>query len=222
MALGKKILIASSSFISGEGLKSVLTQLGYSIVNFVTSQDQLERSIVKDKPDYVFINLPKDVFRIEKTIAFLSITSPAKTILLSDSLQKEACEKYLKVGIKAIVSSGIEEASFKDMLSTVHNGDVYTDQYVREILSFDKEKAFKDTCAELNISDREVEIIILIAEGYINKEIADRLFLSTHTVNTHRKNIMSKLGVGNATGVVLFAVKEKLISPKEFLFSSKH
>ena len=81
---------------------------------------------------------------------------------------------------------------------------------------------FKNTCSQLNISEREVEIIKLIAEGFINKEIADKLFLSTHTVNTHRKNIMSKLGVNNATGIVIFAVRERLISPNDFLFSSKH
>ena len=72
-----------------------------------------------------------------------------------------------------------------------------------------------------NISERELEIIKLIAEGYINKEIADRLFISNHTVNTHRKNIMQKLGINNTPGIVLFAVKEGLVSPNDFLFSSK-
>ena len=74
---------------------------------------------------------------------------------------------------------------------------------------------------KFNISERELEIIKLIAEGYINKEIADKLFISNHTVNTHRKNIMQKLGINNTAGIVLFAVKEGLVSPNDFLFSSK-
>ena len=73
----------------------------------------------------------------------------------------------------------------------------------------------------MNISEREIEIIKLIAEGCINKEIADRLFLSNHTINTHRKNIMQKLGINNTSGIVLFAVKEGIVSANDFLFSSK-
>ena len=75
------------------------------------------------------------------------------------------------------------------------------------------------TCEGLNISDREMEIIKLIAEGLSNKEVADKLFLSTHTVTTHRKNIMNKLGLNNTAGLVLFAVRENLISPNHFIFS---
>ena len=60
----------------------------------------------------------------------------------------------------------------------------------------------------------------LIAEGLTNIHIAESLFLSTHTINTHRKNIMNKLGVNNTAGLVLFAVRENLVSPNHFLFAS--
>jgi DNA-binding CsgD family transcriptional regulator len=70
------------------------------------------------------------------------------------------------------------------------------------------------------ISDRELEVIRFIAEGYTNVEIADRLFLSQHTVNTHRKNIMAKLGVNNTAAIVMYAVKTKLVSPNKYLFSA--
>ena len=66
----------------------------------------------------------------------------------------------------------------------------------------------------------EVEIIKYIAEGLSNKQIADKLNLSTHTVNTHRKNIMSKLGVNNTAGVVMFAVKNQLLETNFSLFDN--
>jgi DNA-binding NarL/FixJ family response regulator len=71
------------------------------------------------------------------------------------------------------------------------------------------------------ISKREGEIITFIAEGYTNTQIAEKLFLSAHTINTHRKNIMSKLGVKNTAGIVMYAVKSNLISPNKFLFTSE-
>jgi DNA-binding NarL/FixJ family response regulator len=55
-------------------------------------------------------------------------------------------------------------------------------------------------------------VIKLIAEGLSNKQIADKLCLSTHTVNTHRKNLMNKLKVNNTAGVLMFAVKNNLLS----------
>ena len=75
------------------------------------------------------------------------------------------------------------------------------------------------TCEAVVISDRENEIIKLIAEGNTNTQIADFLFLSNHTVNTHRKNIIAKLGVKNTAGIVMYAVKTNLVSPNKFLFS---
>ena len=76
------------------------------------------------------------------------------------------------------------------------------------------------SCEGFNISEREMEIIKLIAEGLSNKEVAEKLFLSAHTVTTHRKNIMNKLGINNTAGLVLFAVRENLVSPNHFLFSA--
>jgi DNA-binding NarL/FixJ family response regulator len=74
-------------------------------------------------------------------------------------------------------------------------------------------------CEAVSITERELEIITLIAEGYTNVEIAEKLFLSPHTVNTHRKNILQKLGVNNTAAIVMYAVKTQLVSPNKFLFS---
>jgi DNA-binding NarL/FixJ family response regulator len=80
---------------------------------------------------------------------------------------------------------------------------------------------FKDfTCEPVLITERECEIIVLIAEGYTNTQIADKLCLSNHTINTHRKNILSKLGVKNTAGIVMYAVKANLVKPNKFLYSA--
>jgi DNA-binding NarL/FixJ family response regulator len=76
-------------------------------------------------------------------------------------------------------------------------------------------------CEPIHLSDREQEIITLIAEGYTNTAIAEQLFLSPHTVNTHRKNIMQKLGVKNTAAIVMYAVKTNLVNVNKFLFSAK-
>ena len=75
------------------------------------------------------------------------------------------------------------------------------------------------SCDAIGLSKREKEVLGLIAEGYTNAKIAELLFLSSHTVTTHRKNIMHKLGVRNTAGIVMYAVKSCIVSPNKFLFS---
>lgn len=76
------------------------------------------------------------------------------------------------------------------------------------------------SCEGVKISNRETEIISLISDGLSNKQIAEKLFLSVHTVTTHRKKIMSKLGVNNTAGLVLFAIKNNIVSPNHLLFNT--
>ena len=75
------------------------------------------------------------------------------------------------------------------------------------------------SCEAVVLSQRENEIIKLVAEGNTNGKIAELLFLSNHTINTHRKNIMAKLGVKNTAGIVMYAVKMNIVSPNKFLFA---
>ena len=70
----------------------------------------------------------------------------------------------------------------------------------------------------VQLSERELQIIQFIAEGYTNSQIAAIVYLSNHTINTHRKNIMKKLGVNNTAGIVMYAVKTEMVSPNQCSF----
>ena len=91
-----------------------------------------------------------------------------------------------------------------------------------EGLDVDAIADFEFSCEPISLSEREIEVITLIAEGYTNVEISDKLFLSKHTVNTHRKNIMAKLGVKNTAGIVMFAIKQNYTTPNKFLFAAEN
>jgi DNA-binding NarL/FixJ family response regulator len=75
------------------------------------------------------------------------------------------------------------------------------------------------SCEPVTISERELEILQLVAQGLTTKQIAEKVHLSFHTVMTHRKNMMGKLGINNTAGLIIYAVRENLISPNRFLFS---
>lgn len=80
---------------------------------------------------------------------------------------------------------------------------------VNEILNSFLSDQSKDTDTEL--TKREIEVLQLLTKGYSNKEIADQLFVSTHTVISHRKNISEKTGIKSASGLTMYAILKKII-----------
>jgi len=84
---------------------------------------------------------------------------------------------------------------------------------VNEILNSFLTDQSKDTDTEL--TKREIEVLQLLTKGYSNKEIADQLFVSTHTVISHRKNISEKTGIKSASGLTMYAILKKIIDVNE-------
>ncbi len=80
---------------------------------------------------------------------------------------------------------------------------------VNEVLNSLETNPSKETDTEL--TRREIEVLQLLTKGYSNKEIADQLFVSTHTVISHRKNISEKTGIKSASGLTMYAILKKII-----------
>ncbi|MBC7862296.1 MAG: response regulator transcription factor, partial [Bacteroidia bacterium] len=96
-----------------------------------------------------------------------------------------------------------------------HNGEIYFDPEIKKY-SQDDDTQIKSTLTinekpENLLSDREKEILILVCREYSSAQIAEKLFISTGTVDTHRKNILLKLGVTNTVGLVKYALKHRLL-----------
>ena len=122
--------------------------------------------------------------------------------------------KLMKYGIQGYLlkNAGIEE--LKTALKAVANGGTY---FSKQINITDAESDFRNTITIDDnlvgevLSKREIEILKLICKEFSNAEIAKKLFLSVSTVETHRKNLIAKLGVNNTVGLVKFAIKNNLI-----------
>lgn len=98
--------------------------------------------------------------------------------------------------------------------------DLETHNLIEDVLLVPKVKEMEDSLKESavkkgdeeSLSERETEVLVHIVRGLTNKEIAARMFLSVHTVNTHRKNIMNKLKIHSPAGLTIYAIVNKLVS----------
>ena len=219
------IILADSNDLVRAGLRSIIaTQTQMPIVGEVTNNNELLEQIQAFEISIILIDFTSEGFDIDiiskvqninASIRFIAITPEQNAQILVDALRL-GVNSYVKkdCDLAEIVNAVIETKRGNkffcgQILETIHKAEIDVND-----LDFDS-----FTCEAVILSERENEIIKLVAEGNTNSKIAELLFLSNHTVNTHRKNIMSKLGVKNTAGIVMYAVKMNIVSPNRFLFA---
>lgn len=219
-----KITIADSHFLSRKGLAVLLNENTDFILlaEALSTSDLLNQSKFY-KPDLIIIDYTSVNFSLEGLQQIVKKYPKAKLLAITELQSNEIISKGLKIGITSHLLKDCDQDEIIEAIYKTTKGEKFICGKIANAVLQEKTSGNAEySCQGMNISDREMEIITLIAEGYSNKEVADKLFLSTHTVTTHRKNIMNKLGVNNTAGLVLFAVRENLVSPNHFLFSSSN
>ncbi|MCU0338583.1 MAG: response regulator transcription factor [Spirosomaceae bacterium] len=150
---------------------------------------------------------------VDLTLQVRSTFPHVKILMLTVSEDADTIRKAFQAGISGYVMKKANRAELERALTTVANGDKYFSEAVmKELLSPSATQAANDIPAEpVAVTARELEIIRLIAQELSTTEIAERLFISVGTVETHRHNILRKLDVKNAIGIIKYAIKHKLV-----------
>ncbi|MCB9360229.1 MAG: response regulator transcription factor [Flavobacteriales bacterium] len=205
------ILIANNNLIVGEGLKTILqSRLRNRVLGVVDSREALIKSSKKYFPDLIIIDYSNESFGVDFISEIKKIYKNTKVLAITDVQPKQTIVKALKTGVDSYLLDDCQKPEILEAIEDTCNGKQFYCGHVIDLLSENDDE--KIGCDGISLSDRELEVIRLISEGQTNKEIADSLCLSTHTVNTHRKNIMGKLGIKNTAGIVIYAVKENIIN----------
>lgn len=190
------ILIAENSCLIRKGLRSVLQKLeNTEIIQTIDSKDELCEIVNKVKPDILIANpdmLQSDCEDLKQS--FVN-GNKLRLVLISDS--PSTSEEYKA---DAHIFYKDTENRILDILQEIVGGI---------------QKNKNDDKSNDTLSTREKNILKHIALGLTNKEIADQLFISIHTVVTHRKNITQKLGIKSVSGLTVYAILHNIISMDE-------
>jgi DNA-binding NarL/FixJ family response regulator len=127
-----------------------------------------------------------------------------KIIMLTMYAQKSFIDEIIKIGIDGCLLKNNSGKELYDAILRVQSGKFYYDK-IQDFVSPNEE------IASYKLGEREIEIIKLLAKGLGTNEIAEQLFISKHTVSTHRKNILNKTGVNNTTQLIQFAHENNII-----------
>lgn len=210
-----KIIIADDHQIILDGLRLLLEkQIDIDIIGEARDGEEvLEKVRTSEELDLVLldINMPRKD-GIEVTREIKARYPEVKVLIVSMYNKKEFIKSLMEAGIDGYIlkNSGKEEL-LKAIFSLAKGEPYYSGAITKTIAtSYQKVKVF-DGPLDIDLTDREKEIIALIAAEMSTAEIAEKLFLSVHTVNTHRKNILSKLEIKNAAGIVKYALQTGII-----------
>ena len=215
-----KIAIVDDEQLILEGVKLLLS-IEKSISVTVTSSngsDFLESLQNLDSDNFPQIALvdiqmqPMDGFEL---VGILRQKYPELKIIILSSHYKTSVLGYMvKLGVSAFLPKNSDKKTFIEAITQVDkNGLYFTNEDHKMLLSYlndgKNNKGLFDIRDEL--SEREKDVVKLICRELTNQEIAEKLFISVPTVETHRRNLMQKIGAKSVVGLVLFAVKHDLL-----------
>lgn len=205
------IIIADSQFLIRLGLRHLLSSFpACEIIAEATNERQLLEQLKRMQPNIVALDYNQPNRFSPETIEKIRISSPRTNILvISADEDKKTIYQVLESGVNSFLSKQCGEKEITDAVMATAHGEKF---YCTNVLNHLLEKSFpKEDCSPTPLTPREIEIVRLVASGLIAKEIAGKLNLSTHTVYTHRKNIMKKLQIGTTSELVLYAVNEGIV-----------
>jgi len=213
------ILIADDHSIVREGIKNMLKDISdFTIVGEAENGIDAIEKIKKLSPDLLITDISMPQMTGIEVINIVKKDFPnLKTLILTIHSEEEFIEQIFKSGATGCLYKNAGRGEFELAIRAVCNGENYYCSGLSNVLLkeyFNKKDIANETPAEkkLFLTVREKQILKLIAEEFSNYEIAEKLFISVRTVETHRKNMMQKLNIESTIALIKYAVHTGLIS----------
>lgn len=167
------------------------------------------------KIDVILMDVDMPILNgLDATQRIKQISPETRIIILTMHEEKSLVKKFMEIGADGYLLKNTEKSTLIETIKKVYSGEKHFPENLKE----DKENTVKrvidtpsDALMKSQLTDREIEILGLIAQGYSNKEIGDKLFISHRTVDMHRTNLMTKLDVSNIAGLIKKSYELKII-----------
>jgi DNA-binding NarL/FixJ family response regulator len=207
-----KLLIADDHSVLINGLKLILgVRSDFKVIAVANNGAEVIALVKNERPDIILLDINMPILNGYQTLEIIKSNYPEiKVIVLSMLNDKRNVLNMLEAGAKGYLFKDTDDKNLFKAIDYVYQGDYYVSNGLEKILEeFLCSHKYPDKKNKQILSSRELEIVSLIIDGNTNAEIADLLFLSTRTVDTHRKNIFYKLNLNNTALLVKYALENK-------------
>ncbi len=197
MKSDNKIIIVEPSPIVSAGLASYFDDCKQiSIVSQLDRIDRMEEKLAAYNPDILIIN--PLLIAYDSNEQFLKI-----------------CRDFSNVIPVALVSTYVDAGILKQFKDVIEINDSKQKVVTKIFNLLNDNKLTQDKPESVELSNRETDVLIALVKGMTNKEISDKLFISVHTVITHRKNIIRKTGIKSVSGLTVYALLNNLVDESD-------
>lgn len=208
-----KIAITDDHVMVLKGIESMLENTNEIevIATYSNAQETIE-GIEKKAPDVLLldINLP-DINGIDLSKQLLKKHPELKIIALTNFEDISFVKRMLKNGVHGYLLKNTDKIELVTALKTVLAGELYVQKQLnKRLLNQSAAKTF-DNGLNIKLTRREHDVLVAISEELTTQQISEKLFISPKTVETHRMNIMSKLGAKNSVGIIKIALEKELL-----------
>jgi len=209
-----RILIADDHAIVREGVRALLTaDEEFEVVAEASGGREAIALAVEHEPDVILMDIAMpDLGGLEATLEIRRRVPAARIVVLSQYGDTEYVKRFLKAGVSGYV---LKQAAGADLVAAIRavmrGGLVLDPEVAREAVAGGSPAPSDAGDPYDTLTDREKQVLKLVAEGRSNKEVADLLGISVKTAMSHREHVMTKLGAHNRTELIRFALKRGVI-----------
>lgn len=210
-----QILLVDDHDIVRDGIKMLLeNETGFKIIAEAEHGKQALEACKNHDIDFIImdINMP-EMNGIEATKQIKESYPDIKVLALTMMDEDQHIRQMIEAGASGYILKSSNKIELVDAITTILDGKHYFSDDATQSVMLDlvKSTTQKDNSDPGNITEREKEILELIVKQYTNQEIAEELYISTRTVDAHRRNLLQKTGAKNTAGLVTYAIKHDLV-----------
>lgn len=213
-----KLLITDDHQLVREGLEAMFENVREIEVTGLAATGEDAVNMARTvKPDVVLMDIIMPGMNgIEATRWIKEIDESIRVIILTMEISKDYVSAAIKSKVDGYLPKDIGKKVLVEAIKAVHNGERYFNDAIKKLIfeDFYSAEKLKNPKKALpnQLTKREAEVLALVATGKPNKDIAEALFISVKTVETHKTHILIKLGLNNNAELVRYAIKNNIIS----------
>jgi len=212
-----RLVLVDDHTLFREGLRTILeAEDDFEVVADLESAEDIVEYVWRNRPDLLALDIRMPTGSgLDAIPAVLKISPGTQVLVLTASDEKDEHIRAFRLGARAVVLKDSARQTLVQAIRTVCSGGTWVDPRMGRLLTADLESAAGqgETASlrhENGLTERELEIVRLVASGYKNKEVGATLSISERTVKTHLTNIFQKLGVRDRVGLVMYALRKGL------------